>query len=164
MKTLIIYLSVHHGNTEKIAKAMAEVLDAKLTKPSEIDVNEVSEYDLIGFGSGIYFGKHHANLLNFVDALPSFKGKKAFIFSTSGVSNALNFINNFRYGVLHFHEHLRKRLLKKGFKIVGEFNCRGYENYGLFKIIGGIAKGRPNEKDLENARNFAQSLLKHLQS
>jgi len=164
MKTLIIYLSVHHGNTEKIAKAMAEVLDAKLAKPSEIDVNEVSEYDLVGFGSGIYFGKHQVNLLNFVDALPSFKGKKAFIFSTSGASNALNFIINFRYGVLHFHEHLRKRLLKKGFKIVGEFNCRGYDDYGLFKLIGGIAKGRPNDRDLENARSFAQSLLKHLQS
>ena len=37
MKTLIIYESVHHGNTEKIAKAMAGILEADLLKPDEID-------------------------------------------------------------------------------------------------------------------------------
>ena len=32
MKTLIIYKSYHHMSTEKIAKAMAETLNAKLVK------------------------------------------------------------------------------------------------------------------------------------
>jgi hypothetical protein len=30
----------------------------------------LAEYDLIGFGSGIYYGKHHKTLLDFVAGLP----------------------------------------------------------------------------------------------
>ena len=56
MKTLIICVSIHHGNTEKIAKAMAEVLNAKLVKPNEVNINELAKYYSIGFGSGIYAG------------------------------------------------------------------------------------------------------------
>ncbi|MCK4255841.1 flavodoxin, partial [candidate division WOR-3 bacterium] len=87
MKTLIIYTSIHHKNTERIAKVMAEVLEAPLAKPREIDINSLAEYDLLGFGSGIYFGKHHKSLLKLVDKLPNLKGRKVFVFSTSGVSN-----------------------------------------------------------------------------
>ncbi len=90
MKTLIIYQSIHHDNTEKIAKVMANVLEAKLVKPQELDISTVAEYDLIGFGSGIYWGKHHKSLLNMVDKLPSQKNKKAFIFSTSGVGKKVS--------------------------------------------------------------------------
>jgi Flavodoxins len=80
MKTSIIYVSVHHGNTEKVAKEIAEVLNADLFKPTELDPNTLSEYDLIGFGSGIYLLKHHESLLNFVDKMDELKDKKAFIF------------------------------------------------------------------------------------
>ena len=34
MKALVIYESVHHGNTKKIAEAIAAVLDAKLENVS----------------------------------------------------------------------------------------------------------------------------------
>lgn len=78
MKTLIIYESVRHGNTEKIAKAMAGVLEADLLKPDEIDAKILLEYDLIGFGSGIYFGKHHKRLLAFIDSLPKLNKKDSF--------------------------------------------------------------------------------------
>ncbi len=160
MKTLIIYTSIHHGNTEKIAKAMAEILDAKLIKPREVDIDSLSEYDLIGFGSGIYFGKHHNNLLKYIDKLPNLKGKKVFIFSTSGVSNAGNFIHNIRHRVSHFHIPLREKLVKKGFVTVGEFTCKGFDTVGPFKLIGGISKNRPNRKDLKKAIDFAEKLKK----
>jgi flavodoxin len=39
-------------------------------------------YDLIGFGSGIYGGKFHQTLIQFIEGLPTFAGKQAFIFST----------------------------------------------------------------------------------
>jgi flavodoxin len=32
MKALIIYISIHHKNTEKIAKVMAKILEARLVK------------------------------------------------------------------------------------------------------------------------------------
>jgi flavodoxin len=37
METLIIYISVHHGNTEKIAKVMANILDATLLEVKQAD-------------------------------------------------------------------------------------------------------------------------------
>jgi flavodoxin len=154
MKTLIIYISIHHGNTEKIAKAIADILDAKITKSHKVDIDNLSEYDLIGFGSGIYVGKHHRSLLNLVDELPTLKNKKAFMFSTSGVRNG---ILQLPYGC-DYNRALRNKLLNKGFNILGEFSCRGFDTVGPFKLIGGICKGRPNEEDLENAENFARSL------
>ena len=151
MKTLLIYVSIHHGNTEKIAKVMAKVLNAKLVKPNEIDINELSKYDLIGFGSGIYGGKHHKVLLNFVDKLFQGQNKKAFIFSTSGTNKDYN-------------KSLKEKLLEKGFDIVGEFSCKGFDTWGPFKIVGGINRGRPNEQDLKKARKFAEELKWNLQN
>jgi flavodoxin len=54
MRVLLIYNSVHHGNSEKIAKVIADELDAKMIKPTEEEVNKLSEYDLI---SGINKGR-----------------------------------------------------------------------------------------------------------
>lgn len=158
MKTLIIYNSIHHGNTEKIAEVIADVLEAKLAKPHELDINAVTKYDLIGFGSGIYFGKHHRSLLNFVDKLPALKNKKVFVFATSGIENWLNIFYNVIHRTTNFQNLLKNKLSKKGFKIIGEFDCRGWDTVGPFKLIGGISKGRPNEKDLESARGFAENL------
>ncbi|MCI2427102.1 flavodoxin, partial [Candidatus Acetothermia bacterium] len=62
MKALIIYLSVHHNNTEKVARVLAKALDADLLKVREADAAILKQYDLIGFGSGIYFGRHHKSL------------------------------------------------------------------------------------------------------
>ena len=158
MKTLIIYVSIHHGNTEKIAKAMAEVLNAKLVKPNEVNMNELSKYDLIGFGSGIYYGKHHKNLLRFADKLPILKDRKAFVFATSGVVNLLNIFHNILHRTINFQNPLRNKLSKKGFKIIGGFSCRGFDTIGPFKLIGGISKNRPNKEDLKKAIDFAREL------
>ena len=59
MKTLIIYTSVHHGNTEKVAGVMASILNARLLQVKQATASMLDKYDLIGFGSGIYFGRHH---------------------------------------------------------------------------------------------------------
>ncbi len=162
MKTLIICVSTHHGNTEKIAKKMATVLNAKLARPDEVNISELPDYDLIGFGSGIYLGKHHRSLFDLVDKLPVLKNKKAFVFATSGLGNWLNIFNNIRHGTTSFQDPLKKKLLKKGFDVIGEFSCRGFTTFGLFKLIGGIKKGRPNEEDLRNAENFARKLQEKL--
>ena len=148
MKTLIVCLSEHHGNTKKIADAMAAVLHAEVVSPSDLNVAALGGYDLIGFGSGIAFGKHYKGLLKWVDGLP-LDNKKAFVFSTRGAS---------RLGPQH--DALKRQLEGKGVTIVGEFSCRGFDTYGLTKLVGGIAKGRPNEQDLRDAQEFAKSLEK----
>jgi flavodoxin len=150
MKTLIIYASIHHGNTEKVAKVMANILDADLLQVERADASTLEQYDLIGFGSGIYFGEHHKGLLDLVDNLPIFKNKKAFMFSTSGLRK-IRFVHN-------FDEPLRKRLQQKGFDIIGEFSCRGLDTYRATKLVGGINRGRPDARDLKQAEDFARSL------
>ena len=116
--------------------------------PQEINPNDITNYDLVGFGSGIYFGKLHKVLLDLADKLPQVTNKKAFIFSTSGRKD----------NMAKFHKQLKEKLQSKGFEIVSEFNCAAFDTYGVLKIMGGLNKGRPNEDDLKQAQVFAQSL------
>jgi flavodoxin len=153
VKNAIIYVSIHHDNTEKIAKTFAKILDADLKKPEQIDSSDLSDYNLIGFGSGIYFGKHHRSLRKFAKMVPP-TNKKAFKFSTCGGTHGKIF------SVENFHKPLKKILTAKGFNIIGEFNCNGFDTFGLLKLVGGISKGRPNEEGLKNAERFAENLIK----
>ena len=145
-KIIIVYTSIHHGNTEKVAQAMALSLNADITKTDHVTPEMLRTYDLIGFGSGIYFGRHHKQLFKLIDQLPLVSAKKAFIFSTSG------------QGKTSLHKKLNVELVKKGFEVIGSFACKGYDTFGPLKLFGGIAKGRPNEEDLQKARTFAENL------
>ena len=146
MKTLIVYASVHHQNTEKVAKVIAAELGADLVSVGEVQPDALTTCDLIGFGSGIYNGKFHKALLQFVETLPTVTGKQAFIFSTCGVRGT------------QWHAAFKELLASRGFSVVGEFSCKGWNTNAFFKLFGGINKGRPNEKDLEEARRFAHGL------
>jgi flavodoxin len=156
MKALLIYVSVHHGNTEKVARIMANVLHADLVQVKQADATKLERYDLIGFGSGVYFGKHHASLLDFVDGLPAVSNNKAFVFSTSGLRK-IPFVHD-------FDKSLREKLQRKGFDVVGEFSCRGYDTSRAAMIVGGINRGRPNARDLQRAEDFAGRLKDSLGS
>jgi flavodoxin len=150
-KILIICESVHHGNTLKVARAIGEVLNAKIVKPSDFNESTISGYDFIGFGSGIYGGAHHKNLLDLAEKLETQNGKKAFIFSTSMI----------RMSVMH--KALRDKLLKKGFDIKGEFLCKGFTDQSVLKsVFGGVNKGRPNKQDLQKAQAFAKKLQEQI--
>jgi flavodoxin len=146
MKTLIVYASIHHQNTEKVAKVMAEEMGADLVPISQAQPDTLTAYDLIGFGSGVYYVKLHRTPLQFVEALPVLTGKQAFIFSTSGD------------GKRERHAVLKELLVNRGFSIVGDFSCNGLDTWGPFKLVGGKNKGRPNADDLEEARAFARGL------
>jgi len=153
MKTLIIYASIHHGNTKKVAQEISSVLKAKVLSFSEVNRKDIEEADLVGFGSGIYFTKFHKGLINLVEELPDMEGKKAFLFSTSGMK-ANNIFNR-------SHDKFRKILEKKKFEVVGEYTCPGYDTYSLLKYIGGMNKNRPDQKDIDRAKEFAQSIKPH---
>ena len=42
--------------------------------------------------------------------------------------------------------------------IVDEFSCLGFNTNSFLKHLGGLNKGRPNEEDFENAKQFALRL------
>jgi flavodoxin len=146
MKTLIIYSSLHHGNTKKVAEAMADALEAGILSYDDVDAYNIVEYDLVGFGSGIYHGKPQDEFVEFIESLPAVKNRKAFVFTTSGK------------GKDEYNDQLKETISTKGFEVVGSFSCRGFDTWGPLKIIGGKNKGQPNSEDLENARNFVKSL------
>ena len=150
MRSLLVLISYHHNNTEKIANVFAKILYAEIKTPQQVDPEELREYDLIGFGSGIYGEKHHEALLDLADRLPQATDGKAFIFSTS--SNLEPLSKN--------HSSLREKLRSKGYTIVDEFTCAGFNTNSFIKLFGGMNKGRPNAEDLERAEEFAQNLLK----
>jgi len=154
MKSLLILFSYHHKNTEKVAKVFAQVLDAQIKTPEQINHEELQDYDLIGFGSGIYGAQHHKSLLDLADKLPQISNKKVFIFSTSAIINEAK--------VAKDHSLLREKLQSKGYMIVNEFACKGFNTNSFLKYFGGMNKGRPNAKDLKDAEEFAQNLKQNM--
>jgi flavodoxin len=153
MKSLLILVSYHHKNTEKIAKVFAKVLDAQIIRPQEINPEVLQDYSLVGFGSGIYGDKHHQSILDLVDKLPQISNKKAFIFSTC----------TFKKDLEKNHSTLKEKLQSKGYTIVDEFNCKGRNTNSFSRFFGGLNRGRPNVEDLKNAETFAQNLKQRLE-
>ena len=153
MKSLIVVYSYHYNNTQKVAQSMAKVLDAPVKSPKNIALEDLSQYDLLGFGAGIDSGKHYKELLDFADALPQVTDKKAFIFSTAGVIGEKKMAKD--------HSKLKKKIEAKGYKVLDEFQCKGHNTNLFLKFFGGMNRGRPNVKDLKNAELFAQNLMQH---
>jgi len=154
MKSLLVLFSYHHKNTEKVANVFAKVLDAQIKTPQQINPVELQEYALIGFGSGIYGGKHHKLLLDLADTLQQVTNRKAFIFSTSAMMGEAK--------VAKDHSLLREKLQSKGYMIVDEFSCKGFNTNSFLKYFGGMNKGRPNSEDLKQAEEFALNLKQNI--
>jgi flavodoxin I len=85
MKALVVYDSTY-GNTEKIAKAIGAALegDVKVQKAGEVNVAELSSYDLLVIGSPTYGGRPMPTVADFMNKIPdgAVKGKKAAAFDT----------------------------------------------------------------------------------
>jgi flavodoxin len=141
---------VHHHNTLKIAKAMTQAVDANLEDFSEVNQDILDDYDVVGIGSGIYYGKPHKKIKSFIEGLDNQENKKAFVFITSGAGNA------------NYPKNLADLLVEKGFEVVDEYHTKAFDTWGPLKLIGGINKGRPNQEDLQKAEDFARNLKERL--
>jgi flavodoxin len=156
VKCLIVVYSYHHNNTAKIAQVFSEVLNARITTPDQVTQEELQQYDLIGFGAGIDSGRHYQPILDLVDKLSKVNNQKGFIFST----NAIQGVDK----VKKDHSLLRDKLTSKGYLIVDEFSCKGFNTNSFLKYFGGMNKGRPNSQDLKHAEEFAFGLLQKVSS
>jgi NAD-dependent dihydropyrimidine dehydrogenase PreA subunit/flavodoxin len=144
---IIVYESIYNGNSEKIARTMAQTLGCQFIKPKEALHTDLSQYKAIGLGSGIYFGSHHTAIVEVAKKLDTSK-QDVFVFSSRGAP------------VLgKYHESLKKILLEKRKRIAGEFSVRGYDETGPWVIIGGGNVGKPDEKDLKKAAKFLRNCL-----
>lgn len=145
MKTAVCYYSRHHGNTRKILEAMAQEGDVDLIDVTTRQAVRLEGYDCVGFASGIYYGKFQTSVLQFArQYLP--QGKQVFFVCTYGGSKGSG------------TKAISEIAQEKGCPVLGEFGCKGYDTFGPFKLVGGIAKGHPDQKDLEEARKFYRTL------
>ena len=143
MRKAIVYTSVHHGNTEKLVKRIAEECQVDLIDAIKQMNADLDDYDMIGFASGIYYSKFHQSILKFSEENLS-ADKKVFLICT--------------YGGSANYKSIEQILDKKHASVVGKFGCKGYDTFGPFKLVGGIAKGHPNEEDMKNATDFVKGL------
>ena len=145
MKTAIIYVSTHHGNTKKLADAIAAKNEITLIDATREKTVNLSGYDRIAFASGIAYGKFYPPMLKFMEEnLP--EEKKVFFLYTYGAK---------RKG---YSDAAKKIALGKKAEILGEYSCPGFDTIGPFKVIGGIAKGHPTEDEIAGAVSFYDSL------
>jgi len=126
---------------------MAEKINADILKAADVNLNKFEEYDIVGFGSGVYNGKLHKELSEILSKLPQQDDKKGFIFSTTGSKTYSSMA----------HERFRPMLEEKSFEIIGEFSCLGFDT-ALTKE--GINKGRPNKQDIKDAEDFIVNIIK----
>lgn len=151
MKTLILYTSTYRNNTEKIAIVFSKKIPCDLVDTKNFKDVKIEDYDLIGFGSGVYKEDLSPKIYKVAKDL-DVKGKKVFVFSTSGV------------GMKFYNKRLIKLLESKGGINIGTFSCKGYFNpreftdKRIFDLFGRMSQGHPNERDLERAENFILSI------
>ncbi len=106
---------------------------------------DLASFDRIGFASGIYYSSVAKQLLSFAnDHLP--EGKDVFYIYTHGAP------------VGGFLKSIREIAEKKHCRELGAYHCLGYDTFGPFRLVGGIAKGHPTEKETADAVKFYREL------
>ena len=129
MKVAIAYYSQHHGNTKKLLDAISEKHEVTLIDVIAKHEYDLRDFDLIGFASGIYYGKLAKQLISFAQInLPDGKGIFT-IYTFGGAGKDVD-------------AELMEVADKRHCKSVGSYNCFGFDTFGPFKLVGGIKKGR----------------------
>lgn len=155
MKSLIIYCSDYKNNTEKIAQIFAKEIDSDLINIRDFSDIDIENYDLIGFGSGVYKERMSPKIFKLVDKL-NLKNKNVFVFSTSGV------------GMKFYNNKLIKSLVSKGAINKGSFACKGsfvareFSDNKIFDILGRLSQRHPNDKDFKEAKRFVERVLESI--
>lgn len=133
MNYQVIYFS-KKGNTKKIAEAIASELNV-----SAEDVNgaKLNENCFVLLGSGCYGGKPAKAMITFIED-NDFKSRNIALFGTSGAGKGVELIE------------MEKILNNKDACIKEKFFCKG-----KFLFAN---RGRPNNEDLEKAKEFAKNI------
>lgn len=146
MKAIVVYYS-RTGNTRKIASAIAEEIEAKLTRAE--DAGDVGTFDLICVGTPVYGGGPAGPIKRYLYNLPELKGKRVVCFCTRAIMGGRRTIR-----------FMKNALEAKDAEFIGGFISRASSGI-LFGFGPKLwARSRPNEKDLERAKEFAKGLKK----
>ena len=146
MKTAIIYFSRHHGNTKKLLDAIADFdQDVELIDVTAAAGKDLGQYDRVGLASGICYANFAKQLVKYAsDNLP--EQKPVFFIYTYGAPKG------------DFLKAIREITQGKKCPELGEYRCQGFDTFGPFKLVGGIAKGHPTQEEISSAVAFYQKL------
>ena len=145
MKVIIIYESTHHGNTKKLVDAITTAhAEVEAVNVSDAGTVSLEDYDLIGLAAGISFSKFYRETERFALTLP--EGKKVFLLYTCGLLKD-------RYTC-----SMESTIAKRGCTLAGKYGCLGFDTYGPFKLIGGIAKRHPTQDEISAAVKFYEGI------
>ncbi len=152
MKSVIVYFS-QTGNTEKVARTIAKGIEdtgnlCTLIPLQEIDLKILKDYDLIGIGTPVFYFQEPGNVREFIERLSFLKGKSSFIFCTHGGQDANTL------------PRMAKELKEKGLLVLGGLSTRGYDSFQPY-IEFDYSKGHPDKKDLKEAEEFGQKMVKN---
>lgn len=145
MKTAIVYYSEHHGNTKRLLDAIAKSEDVDLIDVTAQPDADISGYDRIGFASGIYFNGFAKQILTYAEKhLP--EQRDVFYIYTHGAPKVFAL------------KTIRDIVTEKNCREIGEYHCPGFDTFGPFKLVGGIAKGHPTEQEIRDTVAFYKRL------
>ena len=145
MSTAIIFYSEHHGNTRKLLDAIAEKNDVTLIDVTKVQQADLSGYDRIGLASGIYYGSYAKQVLAFAQkCLP--EGKNVFLIYTQGAKKG------------DFLKTIRQVVEAKKCTLIGSYWCQGFDTFGPFKLVGGVARNHPTAEEISAAVKFYEEL------
>ena len=151
MKTAVCYYSRHHGNTLKVLQAMADASEIDLIDVTKQKTASLADYGCVGFASGIYGFEFQKAVVEFArQKLP--QGKPVFFVYTYGGAKGTG------------AKAMTEIAAAKNCPVLGEFSCKGFDTFGPFKLVGGIAKGHPEDQDLSNARRFYRDVQNKLEN
>ena len=146
-KTAIVYTSHHKCNTRRLVEGLAQQLPITLIDAETSPVPDLSDYDAVGFASGIDFGRFYPSVTAVLENLPA--GKPVFFLYTCAKPEP------------RFTASVREMAVKRTASILGEYGCRGWNAYGPLKLIGGMNKGHPTEEEIAAAAAFLREILKN---
>jgi flavodoxin/ferredoxin len=150
MKTLIIHFS-QTGNTRKIAECIHDgIIDAKsecsMKVLNDVEPASLSDYELIGIGSPVFWYKEPFNVQEFIEVLPEQDGRHWFVFCTHG-----NIIGD-------FFPSVTKKLTKRGATVIGFHNT--YANITVpFYPRPSYTSGHPDSHDFKQAKAFGREIV-----
>jgi flavodoxin len=160
VKTLVTYHS-ESGNTEKLAKAIYDALEA-----TDNEIDKISEtidfaaYDLIFVGFPVHSSSVPSKVEKALKHIPP--GKMLALFGTHG---------SLRGGPLAISAFHYAATLARKAAVIGTFGCRGAvkpslleklinnPEYKFWALEAQSAEGHPNEADLEDGKQFAKLML-----
>jgi flavodoxin len=160
MNILVAYYS-ETGNTRKVAEAIYTTLHHLHKKMLPVDqAGDLTPYDLIFCGTPVQNHSIPPKMVRFFQEIP--KGKKLAVFLTHGALRGGEKAVSALYHALS---------LSSGQTVIGTFGCRGQVKPQMIDVWMDMphhqswareaqsANGHPDAADLEDAREFAETML-----